>query len=133
MPATIPPVTVTSEKCECGCLRTRTAAAFNALPVIFAAQVTSPPPATPGTDVLSQILQFIYTIAHALGGTIVATIQRIVPQAKIPLDLVDPIGFLSVLTIFVLLAGLARRLAWIIVGIGWLLIAVRIALVLLGR
>jgi len=78
-------------------------------------------------------LQFVYTAAHALGEAIVAAIQRILPQARIPLELVDPIGFLSVLTIFVLLAGIARRLAWIVVGIGWLLIAVRIALVIMRR
>ncbi|MDR7555432.1 MAG: hypothetical protein QN157_07475 [Armatimonadota bacterium] len=80
-----------------------------------------------------QGLQFIYVLAHALGQVIVRGIQTIVPQTPIPSDLVDPIGLLAVLTLFVLLAGVARRIAWIIVVVGWVLIGVRIALLLLGR
>ncbi|MBI3997702.1 MAG: hypothetical protein HY355_01625 [Armatimonadetes bacterium] len=87
--------------------------------------------AGPGT--LDQILQFIYTIAHAIGQAVVGAIQRILPQAQIPQDLVDPIGFLTVLTGFVILVGVARRIAWIIVVAGWLLIGVRLALILVGR
>jgi hypothetical protein len=83
--------------------------------------------------VLNQILQFFYTAAHALGLTIVGAIQRILPQAQIPGDLVDPIGFLAALTLFAILAGVARRIAWIVVALGWLFIAVRIALILVGR
>lgn len=78
-------------------------------------------------------LQFIYTLAHAAGNGIVNLVQRIVPQAKIPVDLVDPIGFLAVLTVFVLLTGLARKIAWIIVIAGWVLIGVRVVLAILGR
>jgi hypothetical protein len=81
----------------------------------------------------SQYLQFISAIAHATGQAIVGLIQRIVPQATIPADLTDPIGFLAILTIFVLLAGVARRIAWIILAVGWLLIGVRLALVIMGR
>lgn len=86
-----------------------------------------------GENLPSKVLQFLSTIAHALGQAMVATIQRVVPQAQIPSDLVDPIGFLAVLTLFVILAGVARRIAWIIVAVGWLLIGVRIALILAGR
>ncbi len=84
-------------------------------------------------NAINQILQFVYTLAHAIGEGIVNLIQRIVPQAKIPTDLIDPIGFLAVLTLFVMLAGLARRIAWMIVIAGWFLIGVRIILVVLGR
>jgi hypothetical protein len=83
--------------------------------------------------VLTQILQFFYTGAHALGQWIVAGIQRVLPQAQIPDDLVDPIGFMAALTLFAILAGVARRIAWIIVAVGWVFIAVRIGLILLGR
>jgi hypothetical protein len=86
-----------------------------------------------GDDLLSRILQFASTIAHWLGQAILAAIQSLVPQAQIPNDLIDPIGFLAVLTLFVILAGVARRIAWIIVAAGWLLLGVRIALILLGR
>jgi len=84
-------------------------------------------------DAPGQGLQFIYLLVHALGQAIVRGIQTIVPQTPIPPDLVDPIGLLAVLTLFVLLAGVARRIAWIIVVAGWVLIGVRIALLLLGR
>lgn len=86
-----------------------------------------------GDDLLNRILQFVSTIAHALGQVIVAAIQRLVPQAQIPNDLIDPVGFLAVLTLFVILAGVARRIVWIIVAAGWLLLGVRIALILFGR
>ncbi len=82
---------------------------------------------------MTDLLQFIYTLAHAAGNGIVNLVQRIVPQAKIPVDLVDPIGFLAVLTVFVLLTGLARKIAWIIVIAGWVLIGVRVVLAILGR
>ncbi|MDR7521915.1 MAG: hypothetical protein QN168_05570 [Armatimonadota bacterium] len=85
-----------------------------------------------GGELLSKVLQFTSTLARALGEAIVAAIQRVVPQASIPADLVDPVGFLAVLTLFVILAGVARRIAWIIVAVGWLLIGVRIALMLGG-
>ena len=82
---------------------------------------------------MTDLLQFIYTLAHAAGNGIVNLVQRIVPQAKIPVDLVDPIGFLAVLTVFVLLTGVARKIAWIIVIAGWVLIGVRVVLAILGR
>lgn len=82
---------------------------------------------------MTDLLQFIYTLAHAAGNGIVNLVQRIVPQAAIPVDLVDPIGFLAVLTLFVLLTGLARKIAWIIVIAGWVLIGVRVVLAILGR
>jgi hypothetical protein len=90
-------------------------------------------PSETGSNLITQILQFTHTLGHALGEAIVAGIQRILPQAKVPGDLVDPIGSLAVLTLFVILAGVARRIAWIIVAIGWMLIAVRILLIVLGR
>lgn len=87
----------------------------------------------PQPSALHQVLQFAYTLAHAAGEGIVSLIQRIVPQAKIPADLIDPIGFLAVLTLFALLTSLARRIAWIVVITGWFLIGVRIALAVLGK
>ena len=82
---------------------------------------------------LNGVLQFLYTIAQALGKAIVAGIQRVLPQAQIPNDLVDPIGFMAALTLFAILAGVARRIAWIVVSVGWVFIAVRIVLILVGR
>lgn len=97
------------------------------------AQSTAPAGSVSGTDLLNQVLQFTYTIAHAIGQAIVRAVQTLLPQATIPPDLVDPIGFLSVLTVFVLLAEVAKRFAWIIVGVGWVMIVVRLVLVVVRR
>ncbi|MDQ7858850.1 MAG: hypothetical protein QN174_02995 [Armatimonadota bacterium] len=86
-----------------------------------------------GADPLRAVLQFLSTIAHELGRAILAGIQTLLPHASLPDDLVDPVGFLAVLTLFVVLAGVARRIAWIVVVTGWVLLAVRIALILAGR
>lgn len=86
-----------------------------------------------GDDLLRAVLQFVSTIAHELGRAILAGVQTLLPQAALPDDLVDPTGFLAVLTLFVVLAGFARRIAWIVVATGWVLLGVRIALILSGR
>ena len=109
------------------------AAAMWQRPLTAWAGIAVPRVTAPTTDLLNQILQFTYTIAHAVGQAITNAIQTALPEAKIPLDMVDPIGFLTVLTIFVLLAGVARRIAWLIVVVGWLLIGVRLVLVIMRR
>jgi hypothetical protein len=42
--------------------------------------------------------------------------------------LVDPIGFLGILTIFVVLVSVARKVAVVVLAAGWALILVRIVL-----
>jgi hypothetical protein len=84
-------------------------------------------------SILNQILQFLYTTAHVLGQAILDGIRRILPQAELPADLIDPVGMLAVLTIFVILAGVARKIAWIVVVAGWVLIGIRIALTVFAR
>jgi flagellar biosynthesis protein FliP len=42
--------------------------------------------------------------------------------------LVDPIGFLGILTIFVVLVSVARKVAVVVLVAGWALILVRIVL-----
>lgn len=79
---------------------------------------------------LDQALTFIYTAAHWLGQSIVGIANGIVPQL-ISAELIDPIGYLALLTIIVVLVGVfeaLRRLAYWVVGIGWLLIILRIVL-----
>jgi hypothetical protein len=78
-------------------------------------------------------LEAIKALLQSVGSAIFGLIQRILPQARLPADLVDPVGFLTVLTILVLLAGVARRIAWAVVGIGWALIVLRIGLSVIGR
>ena len=82
--------------------------------------------------ILTQIMAFAYSIAHYLGTWIVALIQKILPMAKELSTLADPIGYLAILSIFVIIATTAKRVAFIIVLVGWVLIIVRIVLMALG-
>lgn len=83
-------------------------------------------------DLLGQFLAFIYSIAHGLGQLVIRAIQAILPQAGSVLDqLVDPIGVLALLTILLAIYGFAKRIIWIVVGIGWVLIIIRIILAIL--
>lgn len=83
-------------------------------------------------DLLGQFLAFIYSIAHGLGQLVIRAIQAILPQAGSVLDqLVDPIGVLALLTILLAIYGFAKRIIWIVVSIGWVLIIIRIILAIL--
>ena len=83
-------------------------------------------------DILTQIMAFAYSIAHYLGTWIVALVQTILPMAKELATLADPIGYLAILSIFVIIATTAKRVAIVIVLVGWVLIIVRIVLMTLG-
>ncbi|MFQ5520664.1 MAG: hypothetical protein ACE5FK_04640 [Candidatus Methylomirabilia bacterium] len=89
-------------------------------------------PVSQGKGSFIQLVEFVYTIAHGIGVGIVSVIQWIVPPAKIAQDLVDPIGVLAIVTLFVAVASVSRRATWIILGVGWLLIVVRTVMVLLA-
>lgn len=82
-------------------------------------------------DVLSQVFAFLYTIAHGIGQLVVKAIQTIIPEAQVLDTLIDPIGVLALLTIFLAVYELAKKITWIIVIVGWALIAIRIVLVVL--
>ncbi len=89
----------------------------------------TPPPSEAQTW-LDQALTFISTAAHGLGQLIVGIVNSIVPNL-ISAELVDPIGYLALLTIVVVLIGVfeaLRKLAYWVVGLGWLLIVLRIVL-----
>lgn len=89
-----------------------------------------PPDVTPETrDAFDQILEFLYTISRWIGELIVRLVQSIVPDITIPPSLVDAIGILALLTIFLVISDIAKRLAWIVVAVGWILIVVRIVLI----
>lgn len=79
---------------------------------------------------LDQALTFVSTIAHALGQLIVRAVNTVVP-ALISHELIDPIGYLALLTIVLVLIGVfeaLRKAMYWMVGLGWLLIVVRIVL-----
>jgi hypothetical protein len=82
-------------------------------------------------DILSLILEFIYTAANFLGHKIVEGIIVILPNATSLYQLTEPIGLLAIITIILIIAQIAKKVAWIIVGVGWALIIIRIALLLI--
>jgi hypothetical protein len=86
----------------------------------------------PWKDILSAVLTFLYSIAHYIGMLAVYLLGQILPVAKIPPDLVDPLGYLVLLTAFLILVQIAKKIAWIIVIVAWALIVLRIILGLIG-
>jgi hypothetical protein len=83
-------------------------------------------PAKP--DLLTQLLGFLYSIAHYVGLGIVQLIRYVLPSARGLETMADPIGFMALLTIFVILATVVRKVALIILIAGWALIFVRVIL-----
>jgi hypothetical protein len=86
----------------------------------------------PWKEILSGILTFLYSLAHYVGMLVVYLLTQVLPAAKVPGDLVDPIGYLAILTAFLILVQVAKKIAWIVVVLAWVLIAVRILLGLFG-
>jgi hypothetical protein len=82
-------------------------------------------------NVLNQLLTFLYSIAHYVGMFIVYLFNMILPKVQVPTDLIDPIGFLAIITAFLILVQVAKKIATLIVVIAWVLIAIRIGLVYL--
>ncbi len=82
-------------------------------------------------DILTSILAFIYTIGHWIGVKIVGLIQSIA-GITIPPSIVDAIGMLVILTIFLAIAEVAKKAIWIVVAVGWVLIIVRIVILMIG-
>jgi hypothetical protein len=82
-------------------------------------------------DILTSVMAFIYTIGHWIGEKIVGLIQS-VAGIIIPQTIVDAIGMLVILTIFLAIAEVAKKAIWIVVAIGWVLIIVRILMLMLG-
>jgi hypothetical protein len=81
-------------------------------------------------DILDQLLAFIYSLGHLIGQGVVKLLGAILPSLQVPSSLVDPIGLLAVLTIFLAVATVAKRLVWIVVIVGWALIVIRLVLVI---
>ena len=79
-------------------------------------------------DLLTEIFGFLSTIARFIGSVIVQLVQYILPSVKDLSTLAEPIGFLALLTLFVILTSAARKVALIIVAAGWVLIFIRMLL-----
>ena len=88
-------------------------------------------PPTSFEDVLTKVLQFLHTIAAWIGELIAALIHSIVPSVTIPNDLVEAIGLMAMLTVFLIIVQIAKKITWIIVVVGWVLIMTRIVLLMI--
>ncbi len=82
-------------------------------------------------DVLTQIMGFLSTIARFIGMGIVQLVQYILPSVKDLSHLAEPIGYLALITLFVILTSAAQKVAMIILAVGWALIVIRIILMAL--
>lgn len=86
----------------------------------------------PWKQILAEILTFAYSIAHYSGTLVIYLVNLILPKAQIASDLADPIGYLAILTAFLLLAQVARKIAWIVVMVGWVLVVIRVLMSMVG-
>ncbi|MCP4409172.1 MAG: hypothetical protein GY807_15725 [Gammaproteobacteria bacterium] len=99
-------------------------ASFPALPPTTSGTSPGTPPVPP-EGFVDQLLAFIYTSAHWLGGLIVQLLEQIIPLQG-PEKLIDPIGYLALLTIFLIVAEVAKKITWLVVLVGWVLIVARV-------
>ncbi len=79
-------------------------------------------------DLLTQIFGFLSTTARYVGQGIIRLVQYILPSVKDLSALAEPVGFLALLTVFVILTSAARKVALIILLFGWALILIRLLL-----
>ena len=80
--------------------------------------------------VLTKLLQFLHTASDWAGDLVVAGVHAILPSLSIPSSLASSIGLLAVISILLGLAEVAKKVVWIVVIAGWVLVIVRIGLVL---
>lgn len=78
------------------------------------------------------IFSSIYTVGHII-GTIVVKIIQILSGVILPDIVVDTIGLLTMVTILLILAEVAKKMAWGIVTICWGLIIFRIGWLMMGK
>lgn len=81
---------------------------------------------------INYILTFLYSFAHTAGTWIVGILGKIVPAERIPWHLVDPVGYLAIITLLLILVEVARKVAWVVVAVAWVFLAIRLASAVLG-
>ncbi|MGY4707526.1 hypothetical protein ACVNPS_07240 [Candidatus Bipolaricaulota sp. J31] len=76
----------------------------------------------------AQLLAFIDSAAYLIGSALAWLIGLVLPGSVDP-SLVKPLGYLGLLTLLLLLFSLleaARKLIWLVVIVGWVLMVARI-------
>ena len=87
---------------------------------------------TSARSIIDQLLAFLYSSGHLVGQGIMRLVHTILPSVPTArLDpLIDPVGLLAILTAFLVVVTVARKLAWIVVIAGWVLIVIRLVMVI---
>ena len=78
----------------------------------------------------SQLLSFIDSAAYLIGSALAWLIGLVLP-GSVDASLVKPLGYLGLITLLLLLFNLleaARKLIWLLVVVGWVLMIARILL-----
>lgn len=82
-------------------------------------------------EISTIIFSPIYAIGNIVGG-IVATLIQMVSGVVLPSTIIDTIGLLTMVTLLLSLADIAKKIAWGIVIICWALVVMRIGILTLG-
>jgi len=77
-------------------------------------------------DIIDTILSTVTNAVNWSGAAILNILQSIFPDVHLPEYLVEPLGYLVVLSILVLFIQTLRRIVWMLVVAGWLLMLIRI-------
>jgi hypothetical protein len=87
----------------------------------------------PLNEILHNILTFIYYLAHQIGLGIFKVFQAIFTGSVFPESIIDPLGFLAILTLFMFLVSLdaLKKIVWIVVCAAWILLLIRILMIVL--
>jgi len=96
------------------------------------AQDTSTPMTVPQTTetAVNQALTYIDSAAKYLGQGVLYVLNLITDD-RVSTDLEKPIGYLALITLILLIFGLldfARKIIWIGIIVGWVLLVIRIVL-----
>ena len=95
-----------------------------------AAPTVSEPVRETAQTAIDQILTYIDSAATYLGQGVLYVLN-LITNDRVSTDLEKPIGYLAFITVILLLFGLldfARRIIWIGIIVGWVLLIVRIIL-----
>ncbi len=85
-------------------------------------------------DLASRALSFFHTAAEYIGSGLMYLLNLVLP-GEAPADFEAPLGYLGLLTLILFVFGIvsaARKVIWLLVGIGWILMVVRIILHAVG-
>lgn len=76
------------------------------------------------------LFTFLHAIAHQIGVGLLKLLGSVFSATRFPADLADPLGYLVVLTLFAVLLTLAKKVAWIVLAVGWGFILIRLLMVI---